>query len=86
VTKNVPASVRQRLANKAKVADRPFHEVLHYYAIERFLFRLTQSRYATTFVLKGALMFTAWGGPTSRATKDIDVLARMDNESIGSSP
>ena len=24
-------------------------------------------------------MFTAWGGPTSRPTKDIDLLARMDN-------
>ena len=24
-------------------------------------------------------MFTVWGGPSSRPTKDIDLLARMDN-------
>jgi hypothetical protein len=79
VSKNLPASVRQRLVNKAKETDRPFQEVLQYFAMERFLYRLTQSRHANKFVLKGALMFTAWGGPSSRPTKDIDFLARMDN-------
>lgn len=29
---------------------------------------------ATAFVLKGALMFQLWGGPFTRATKDIDLL------------
>lgn len=47
--------------------------------MERFLYRLSQSPHADRFVLKGALMFTAWGAPASRATKDIDLLARMDN-------
>jgi len=79
LNKNLPASVRQRLTNKAKEADRPFQEVLQYFAMERFLYRLTQSRHSDKFVLKGALMFTAWGGPSSRPTKDIDFLARMDN-------
>jgi hypothetical protein len=79
VKKDLPASVRQRLMNHAKAANRPFQEVLQYYAMERFLYRLAQSRHADNFVLKGALMFTAWGGPASRPTKDIDFLARMDN-------
>jgi len=30
-------------------------------------------------VLKGALLFAAWGGPKSRPTKDIDLLGRMNN-------
>lgn len=79
MSKNLPASVRQRLTNKAKETNRPFQEVLQYFAMERFLYRLAQSRHADKFVLKGALMFTAWGAPASRPTKDIDLLARMDN-------
>ena len=47
--------------------------------MERFLYRLSRSPHADKFVLKGALMFTAWGGLSSRPTKDIDLLARMDN-------
>lgn len=47
--------------------------------MERFLYRLAQSSHANKFVLKGALLFTTWGGPASRPTKDIDLLARMEN-------
>jgi hypothetical protein len=79
MSKNLPASVRQRLTNKAKETNRPFQELLQYFAMERFLYRLAQSPHAQKFILKGALMFTAWGGPQSRPTKDIDLLARMDN-------
>ena len=79
MSKNLPASVRQRLTNKAKETNRPFQELLQYFAMERFLYRLSRSKHAQKFILKGALMFTAWGGPPSRPTKDIDLLARMDN-------
>jgi hypothetical protein len=79
MSKNLSASVRQRLTNKAKETNRPFQELLQYFAMERFLYRLAQSPHAEKFILKGALMFTAWGGPPSRPTKDIDLLARMDN-------
>lgn len=77
--RDLSASVRQRLLDNARSTGRPFQEVLQYFAMERFLYRLSQSPHANTFVLKGALLFTAWGGPASRPTKDIDLLARMDN-------
>lgn len=77
--KNVAASVRQKLANLTKESKRPFAELLQYYAMERFLYRLSRSEYKDRLVLKGALMFVAWGTPRSRATKDIDLLARTDN-------
>lgn len=77
--KNVPASVRQKLANLAKGSKRPFAELLQYYAMERFLYRLSRSEYRDRLVLKGALMFVAWGTPRSRATRDIDLLAWTDN-------
>lgn len=77
--KDIAHSVRQRLMNVAKATNRPFQEVLEYYAMERFLYRLTRSPHAGRFVLKGALMFRAWGGAASRPTRDIDFLGRMDN-------
>jgi Nucleotidyl transferase AbiEii toxin, Type IV TA system len=77
--KDIAASVRQRLQNAAKAAGRPFQEVLEYYAMERFLYRLGRSPHAKRFVLKGALMFRTWGGPASRPTRDIDLLAYMEN-------
>lgn len=35
--KNLRASVRAKLLNKARESGRPFSEVLQYYAMERFL-------------------------------------------------
>lgn len=80
---NMPASVRAKLQNKAKEANRPFAEMLQYYAMERFLYRFSKSQYTHHFILKGALMFTAWNIPQRRTTLDIDFLARFDNQ-IGS--
>ncbi len=78
--RNVAASVRQRLQNNAKDSGRPFQEVLQYFAMERFLYRLAQSPHSERFILKGALMFNIWGAPVSRPTRDIDLLARLNND------
>ena len=80
VVKNMSASVRQRFLNYAKVSGRPFAEVLQYYAMERFLYRLSASPHVETFTLKGALLLTAWQAPVSRPTMDIDLLGRTDND------
>jgi hypothetical protein len=80
VVKNIGASVRQRLLNYAKANNRPFAEVLQYYAMERFLYRLSTSPHASKFLLKGALLLTAWRAPMSRPTMDIDLLGRTSNE------
>ncbi|MGD8262337.1 MAG: nucleotidyl transferase AbiEii/AbiGii toxin family protein [Desulfobacterales bacterium] len=77
--KNIAASVHQRLLNKAKESSRPFNELLQYFAIERFIYRLSKSPHADKFILKGALMFAAWHGPASRPTMDIDLLGKIDN-------
>ena len=76
---NVSASVHQRLLNIARKTARPFDEVLLYFAMERFLYRLTQTKHVDSFVLKGALLFRIWDTPDSRATRDIDLLAYLDN-------
>jgi predicted nucleotidyltransferase component of viral defense system len=77
---NVPASIRQRLTNIAKARNRRFADVLQHYALERWLFRLSQSKYRDRFVLKGALLFVAWKSPITRPTRDIDFLGRLEND------
>lgn len=79
MTRNVAASVRQRLLNHARAEGRPFNEVLQYFALERFLYRLGRSPFCRQFVLKGALMLTVWQSPVPRPTRDIDLLGRLDN-------
>lgn len=78
-TRNLEASVRQRLLNRAHEEKRPFQELLQFYAMERFLYRLSQSRHSECFVLKGALMLRVWESPSYRPTMDIDMLGITDN-------
>lgn len=77
--RDLGASVRQRLLNQARAQGRPFQEVLQYFAMERFLYRLAKSPFADRFILKGALLLTAWQAPLSRPTMDIDLAGRTDN-------
>lgn len=69
---NQAASVHQRLLNLSKARGRPFNELLQFYAIERFLYRLAQSQYRNRLVLKGALMLLVWKTPFTRPTRDIE--------------
>lgn len=78
--RNMPASVHARLLNRSRQSKRPFQEMLEYYAMERFLYRLAASRHARKFILKGGLMLPLWGASVSRPTRDIDLLGRTGNE------
>ncbi|MCJ7543312.1 MAG: nucleotidyl transferase AbiEii/AbiGii toxin family protein [Phycisphaerae bacterium] len=77
--RNAAHSINQRLRDEAKRTGRPFNELLQYFAMERFLYRLCRSPHGEKFVLKGALLFTAWQAPMYRPTRDIDLLGRMGN-------
>lgn len=77
---NIAASVRQRLLNKARATERPFAELLQYFAMERFLYRLSKSAYSGNFILKGALMLSVWDAPHTRPTMDIDMLGQINND------
>lgn len=78
--KNLGASIRQRLKNLSEQRNRPFDEILRYYAMERFLYRLSISPYAEKFFLKGGLMLKVWDATDHRATMDIDLLAKTSNQ------
>jgi predicted nucleotidyltransferase component of viral defense system len=72
--RDLAASVRQRLLNRAKERGEEFNFVLTRFALERLLFRIGQSRHAGQFILKGAMLFPLWSGNPHRATKDMDLL------------
>lgn len=76
---NLEASVHARLQNHARATNRPFQELLQYYAMERFLYRLSKTPHRARFVLKGALMLHVWDAPRARATRELDFLGRLDN-------
>ena len=77
--KNIAASIRQKLLNKSKEYSRPFNEILQYYGLERFLYRISVSKYQDKFILKGALLFTVWRQSSIRSTVDIDLLGKVSN-------
>ena len=77
--KNLPASVRQQLANLARERNVDFGLILVKFGLERILFRLSRSRYRDVFILKGALLFEVWTEQRYRPTRDADFLARGDN-------
>ena len=79
MSRNMAASVRQRLLNRARLEGRVFQEIATLYAMERFLFRLGKSSYVEDFILKGGLMTLTWAGEHGRLTRDIDLLGRGTN-------
>lgn len=74
--KNTAASVRQRLANKAKSLGIEFQRALVLYGIERLLYRLSVSPHADRFILKGASLFSLWLDEPHRRTRDVDLLSK----------
>lgn len=73
-SKNLIASVQARLLNIAKAEGRDYGQVLTKFALERLLYRLSQSKHADSFLLKGALLFDLWFDVPLRPTRDIDLL------------
>ena len=76
--KNIGASVRARLLKLSKEQGQSFDLVLTRFALERLLFRLSQSRFADRFVLKGAMLLTSWLDEPHRGTRDLDLLGFGD--------
>jgi len=75
---NLPASVRARLKNRADELDLEFNQALQYYAMERFLYRLSRTGWSDRLILKGAAMLRVWDSAVARPTKDMDFLGRFD--------
>ena len=71
---NLAASVKARLRNQMRETGESLDHLLTRFAIERLLYRLSQSPYAESFILKGATLFRLWEEAPHRPTRDLDLL------------
>src|ERR1700686_1822997 len=78
IVKDPAASIRAKLFAHAKQQGDDFGRVLTRYAIERLLFRLSQTDAAERYVLKGAMLFVTWPQHVFRPTGDLDLLGQGD--------
>src|SRR5450755_1443482 len=76
--RDVGASVRARLLNLAREKNQAMDLLLTRYAIERLLYRLSISKHADRFILKGAVLVTTWFDDPHRPTRDLDLLGFGD--------
>lgn len=75
---NIGASVRARLRNIAAERNQLFELLLTRYVLERLLYRLARTPHKDRFVLKGAMLLTAWFDDPLRPTRDVDLLGFGD--------
>ncbi|PJE01527.1 MAG: hypothetical protein CK429_35385 [Mycobacterium sp.] len=76
--RNLGASVRARLLSVSQANGQAFDLVLVRFALERLLYRISQSAHADRFVLKGAMVLMTWLDAPHRATRDLDLLGFGD--------
>jgi predicted nucleotidyltransferase component of viral defense system len=78
-------SLKAKIRNIAKSRHIAPQAVLQNYLFERFLERLSRSKYQDNFILKGGLLIAAMTGLESRSTMDMDATIRsfpFDEEHI----
>lgn len=76
-----PISLKTKLMNLAFKEKKPYDYIQLHYMIERLLYRVSISKYAHDFVLKGGLLLHVIFDDKARATRDIDFLAQhMSND------
>lgn len=70
-------SVKDRLKKQAIEDGKTMQDKLVTYGLERTIYRLSVSKYAERFTLKGGIfLYALFGGEYARATMDIDLLAQ----------
>jgi hypothetical protein len=78
--RNIGASVRARLLDRARAERSDFQILLTRYSLERLLYRLSVSPHRDRFILKGAMLFVTWVADPFRPTRDLDLLGFGDND------
>jgi hypothetical protein len=78
--RNIGASVRAKLLDRARTDKIDFQILLTRYALERLLYRLSVSDHRDRFILKGAMLFATWVEVPFRPTRDLDLLGHGDRD------
>jgi len=74
VSRDLAASIRARLKNRADATGDDYNLLLTQFGLERLLYRISISTHADEFLLKGALLFFLWHEVPGRPTRDLDLL------------
>lgn len=74
MSRNLAASIRARLKQRADATKQDFNLTLTHFGLERLLYRLSISPHAANYLLKGALLFSLWYDQPHRPTRDADLL------------
>lgn len=74
MSRNLAASIRARLKQRADATKQDFNLTLTHYGLERLLYRLSVSPHAANYLLKGALLFSLWYDQPHRPTRNADLL------------
>lgn len=74
--------LKDLVRNRSKGDSRTAQTLLRIYCMERFLERVSVSRYKDNFILKGGMLVSSLVGIERRATMDIDTTIKDQNLSI----
>ncbi len=74
-----PEQVKGRIKNVAKENKADARTLMRIYMMERFLERVSNSKYKDNFIIKGGMLVTAMVGVANRSTMDIDTSIKNQN-------
>lgn len=73
---NSAQSVKDKLKNISREKNVDFNSVMRFYMYDRFVERLSKSKYKDNFILKGGFYLNKLFGLDNRSTMDIDTVIR----------
>lgn len=73
-----PAQIKGRIKNIAQKNKADARVLMRLYMMERFLERISNSRYRDNFIIKGGILVTSMVGVAMRSTMDIDASLRNE--------
>ena len=71
--------IKGRIRNVAKENNADARVLMRIFMMERFLERVSQSKYSDNFIIKGGILVTSMVGVSMRSTMDIDTTIRNIN-------
>lgn len=74
-----PEQVKGRIKNVARENKADARTLMRIYMMERFIERISKSRYKNNFIIKGGMLVTAMIGVAHRSTMDIDTSLKNQN-------
>ena len=83
MVKNIAHSLKVKLLNLSDHDNRRYQQLLVRYMQERFLYRLSESKYCNNFILKGGALLYAYNEFLPRPTLDVDFMGtHISNDKV----